>query len=118
VKIIEEQNPATPFFLYFASLAPHAPYQAPQADKEKYKSIADPSRQTYAAMIDALDVQTGRIVAAFDAKKLRENTITVFASDNGGPTKGLFATGARWEEERTHQAGALSMGAGPRAYIG
>ena len=113
VKLIEQQNPAKPFFLYFASLAPHAPYQAPEADKEKYKSIADPNRQTYAAMIDALDVQIGRIVAALDKKKLRENTIILFASDNGGPTKGAFATGARSEEERTHQAGGLSMSAKP-----
>ena len=31
VKLIEAQDPAKPFFLYFASLAPHAPYQVPEA---------------------------------------------------------------------------------------
>jgi arylsulfatase A-like enzyme len=113
VKLIEKQDPAKPFFLYFASLAPHAPYQAPEADIEKYKSIADPNRRTYAAMVDTLDVQIGRIVEVLEKKKLREKTIILFSSDNGGPTKGLFVTGARSEEERTHQAGGLSMNATP-----
>ena len=33
VKLIEQQDPSKPLFLYFASLAVHAPYQAPQAYK-------------------------------------------------------------------------------------
>ena len=36
VKIIEEQDTAKPFFLYFASLAPHAPYQAIKSDEDRY----------------------------------------------------------------------------------
>jgi arylsulfatase A-like enzyme len=113
VKLIESHDPRKPFFLYFASLAPHAPYQAPKADIDKYSSIGDANRRSYAAMIDALDVQIGHIVEALDRKKLRENTIILFSSDNSGPTKGLFATGARSEEERTHQEGGLSMSAKP-----
>jgi arylsulfatase A-like enzyme len=113
VKLIEGHDPAKPFFLYFASLAPHAPYQAPNGDQDKYKSIADANRRTYSAMIDALDGQIGRIIDALEKKKLREDTIILFATDNGGPTKGLFATGARSEEERTHQEGGLSMSAKP-----
>jgi len=37
VKPIEAQDGKTPFFLYFASLAPHAPYQVPDAYAERYK---------------------------------------------------------------------------------
>jgi arylsulfatase A-like enzyme len=113
VKLIEHQDPSKPFFLYFASLAPHAPYQAPKAEEDKYKSIADHNRRVYAAMITSVDEQLGRIVEALDRKKMQDNTIIIFSSDNGGPTKGLFATGARSEDERTHQEGGLSMSATP-----
>ena len=35
-----------PFFLYFASLAPHAPYQATKADQDRYAAtIEDPTRR-------------------------------------------------------------------------
>ena len=41
-----------PLFLYVASLAPHAPYQAPQEAVDAYKDLpGNVHRQTYAAMI-------------------------------------------------------------------
>ena len=57
VKLINEQDGKQPFFLYFASLAPHAPYQAPEEYIDRYKSVADKQRRTYSAMITALDDQ-------------------------------------------------------------
>ena len=105
VKLIDQQDGKTPFFLYFASLAPHAPYQAPQKYKDLYPAIKDKNRQAYAGMISALDEDVGRIVAELDRKKLRDNTIILFASDNGGATSALFATGARSEEERKESGG-------------
>jgi arylsulfatase A-like enzyme len=103
VKLIEQQDPSKPFFLYFASLAVHAPYQAPQKYKDRYPAIQDPNRKTYAAMASALDDQVGRIIAALEKRGLRDNTLILFASDNGGPTSGTFATGARSAEERAHE---------------
>ncbi|MGE3156517.1 MAG: arylsulfatase [Xanthobacteraceae bacterium] len=100
VKLIEEQDASRPFFLYFASLAPHAPFQAPKEGIDRYASIANETRRTYAAMLSELDVQIGRLIAVLEKKGLRENTIILFASDNGGATSGLFATGARSPEER------------------
>jgi arylsulfatase A-like enzyme len=46
VKLIGEQDADTPFFLYFASLAPHAPYQAPQEYKSIRTSIPKPPIRT------------------------------------------------------------------------
>ena len=40
VKLIDQQDGKQPFFLYFASLAPHAPYQAPESAIEKYNDVA------------------------------------------------------------------------------
>ncbi len=111
VKLIEEHDTAKPFFLYFASLAPHSPYQVPQKYKERYPDIKDANRRTYAAMVSALDDEVGRIVAALEKKGIRDNTLIVFASDNGGPTSGLFVTGARSPEERKNEEGGIAIGA-------
>jgi arylsulfatase A-like enzyme len=117
VKLIEKQDPKKPFFLYFASLAPHAPYQAPEADIQRHASIDDKHRRAYAGMISNLDHAIGRLVAALDKKGLRDNTLILFASDNGGATSGLFATGARSPEERK-ESGGVGLGDKPPASNG
>lgn len=91
VRFINEQSGAKPFYLYYTFNAPHTPYQAPQEYLDQYKNIADPSRRAYAAAITALDEQIGRAVAALDAKGLRDNTLIVFQSDNGGTRDAMFA---------------------------
>lgn len=90
VRWLGKQSAKQPFFLYLAFTAPHAPYQAPKAWLERYAHIADRDRRAYAAMIGAMDEQIGRVVAALDAKGLRENTLIVFQSDNGGPRDARF----------------------------
>jgi arylsulfatase A-like enzyme len=114
VRLIDQQDGKTPFFLYFASLAPHAPYQVPQKYKDLYPGIKEKNRQAYAGMISALDEDVGRIVAELEKKKLLGNTIILFASDNGGATSALFATGARSEEERK-ESGGVGLGEKPPA---
>ncbi len=91
VKLIDRHNPAVPLYLYLAFNAPHAPYQAPQEYLDKYKNIADPSRRAYAASITAMDDEIGRVVAALKAKGMRDNTIIVFMSDNGGTRNSMFS---------------------------
>ena len=106
VSIIENHDTSKPLFLYVASLAPHAPYQAPKEDVDAYKNLAgDERRHTYAAMITELDRQVGRIVDALEQKNMLDNTLIIFSSDNGGATSALFATGARSPEEREESGG-------------
>ena len=106
VNIIENHDTSKPLFLYVASLAPHAPYQAPKEDVDAYKNLAgDEHRHTYAAMITDLDTQVGRIVDALEQKNMLDNTLIIFSSDNGGATSALFATGARSPEEREESGG-------------
>jgi len=91
VKYIGERDASKPFYLYLTFNSPHTPYQAPQEYLDKYKNIAEPSRRAYAAMIDAMDEQIGRVLEALDKKKLRENTLIVFHSDNGGTRNAMFS---------------------------
>ena len=91
VKLIQNHNTAVPLYLYLTFNAPHAPYQAPQEYLERYKNIADSSRRAYAASITAMDDQIGRVVHALDERRMRDNTIIVFQSDNGGTRNAMFA---------------------------
>ncbi|HKU63111.1 MAG TPA: arylsulfatase [Gemmatimonadales bacterium] len=90
VRVIQRRDPSRPFFLYLAFTAPHTPYQVPQAALAQYASIEDPARRSYAAMITAMDAEIGKVLHALDENKLRENTIVVFQSDNGGPASARF----------------------------
>lgn len=91
VRLVEGHDAATPLFLYLAFTAPHTPYQAPEASLARYAHIADPQRRAYAAMITAMDEQIGRVVAALEARGMREDTLIVFHSDNGGTRSKMFA---------------------------
>lgn len=91
VKLIESHDASTPLYLYLAFNAPHTPYQAPQEYIDRYASIEEPTRRTYAAMVTCLDDEIGRVVAALDKKGIRENTLIVFHSDNGGTKNAMFA---------------------------
>ncbi len=87
VAVIEEHAGGTkPFFLYVAFNAPHTPLQATEPWLTRFASIADKKRRTHVAMIAHMDDAIGRIVAALDRKKLRNNTLIVFSSDNGANT--------------------------------
>ena len=90
VSYVNERDAGTPFFLYLTFNAPHTPYQAPQEYIDRYKSIEDPTRRTYAAMVTCLDDEIGRVVAALDKKGMRDNTLIVFQSDNGGTRNAMF----------------------------
>jgi arylsulfatase A-like enzyme len=75
-----------PFFLFLSFNAVHTPMHATEDRLEKYKSIEDERRRTYAAMMSAMDDAIGAVVAKLRDSKLDENTLVFFISDNGGPT--------------------------------
>ena len=95
-----------PFFLILGHYAVHTPIQAPEYLVEKYEekkrrmygttpqemlperfNRTVPTRQknpTYAAMIENLDANVGKVIDALDELGLTKDTIIVFTSDNGG----------------------------------
>ncbi|MGL4554372.1 MAG: arylsulfatase B [Gemmataceae bacterium] len=87
VRFIDEVGGKKPFFLYVAFNAVHAPHQVPKKYTEPYAALPEP-RRTYAGMLAAMDEAVGQVVAALEAKKLADDTLIVFSSDNGGPQPG------------------------------
>ncbi len=81
------RNQESPFFLYLAYNAPHAPMQVTQKYLDRFPSIEDEKRRTYAAMVSAVDDGVGALLDKVEALGLEENTLIFFLSDNGGPTK-------------------------------
>jgi len=81
-----EQGDA-PFFVYLAYNTPHAPLQVPWKWLEKYADkrgeLGVHSRDISMAMIDNLDWNVGRLLDYLEERKLMEDTLIVFASDNG-----------------------------------
>ena len=80
VKFIGD-NKAKPFFLYVAFDSPHIPLGAPAAAVAAQSGAFNPK---YAATVGGLDHAVGKILAALKANGLEDNTLVVFASDNGG----------------------------------
>jgi arylsulfatase A-like enzyme len=80
LRVLEERDPTRPLFLLGAFAAPHAPWEAPDAVVATYPKLGR-DRRHYAAMLDVLDQQIGRVLAAIAASG--RDTLVVFLSDNG-----------------------------------
>jgi arylsulfatase A-like enzyme len=92
VKVVEDYaDHGKPFFVSLHFNAPHWPWEGPN-DKAESQRVAGTglrdldggSQKTYGEMVMAMDAQVGRILAALDRKGIRQDTIVVFTSDNGG----------------------------------
>jgi arylsulfatase A len=77
-----ETNRDRPFFLYLAHNNPHIPFRS--AKPELIQANAGAFEPAYAATVQTLDDAVGRLLAQIDSLGLRDRTIVVFTSDNGG----------------------------------
>ncbi|MGD9645195.1 MAG: sulfatase [Pirellulales bacterium] len=106
IEFLNTRDASRPFLLCMGHYAVHTPIQPPTDGVSKYQQkraacFGDSPTPTiptlfkagsrgrqddppYAAMIENLDDNVGRVLAALDKLGLRENTIVVFTSDNGG----------------------------------
>lgn len=97
IRIIENHDTeASPLFILLSHLAPHAgnedyPMQSPDYGN-RFDYIDDENRRKLAGMIASLDDGVGKVVAALKNKNILDNTIILFLSDNGAPTKGQHST--------------------------
>jgi arylsulfatase A-like enzyme len=84
---IREKQPGKPLFLYLPFNAVHSPHQVPDRYLEPYANLTG-VRRIYAGMVAAMDEAVGQVVTALDEAGLRDNTLIIFSSDNGGPAPG------------------------------
>jgi arylsulfatase A-like enzyme len=78
-----------PFLISLHFTAPHWPWEGPddELESKRIRNISHRdggTQKTYAAMVQSLDVNIGRVLQALDASGLASNTIVIFTSDNGG----------------------------------
>jgi arylsulfatase A-like enzyme len=79
-----DQNKEQPFFCYLPYNAPHSPYQVPDQYFDKYKAKGlNNELATVYGMVDNMDQNIGRLLAYLEEKKLADNTIVIFMTDNG-----------------------------------
>jgi arylsulfatase A len=82
------EHRAAPWFFYLAHHTVHGVVSAPNVLIKKHLAAGAPAaglhNATYLAALEHLDNSVGRLLAALDDMKLRENTIVIFLSDNGG----------------------------------
>lgn len=90
-----DRHKEVPWFLYLAFNAVHTPMDATDDRLAKFTTIKDKQRQTYNAMMLAMDENIGLVMKKLTDAGLEKNTLVIFISDNGGPTmKGVTVNGS------------------------
>ena len=83
------------FFLYVPYVAVHGGHVVPKEDQARWKARLKGKKEIMApdmlASLEFVDHSVGRILDALDELKLTDNTIVIFASDNGGVGKDLYS---------------------------
>ncbi len=73
-----------PFFLWYAPFLPHSPHNPPERLLAKYRDKTDSIHVArYWAMCEWFDETCGQLLGFLDKKKLAQNTLVVFVTDNG-----------------------------------
>ncbi|MEW6271428.1 MAG: sulfatase-like hydrolase/transferase, partial [Thermodesulfobacteriota bacterium] len=81
-----------PFFVWFAPMLPHAPFDAPDALRAPYVELGLSATETaYYANVSWLDALVGELVDELAARGLRENTLLLYLADNGWGVTQLVA---------------------------
>ena len=75
------ENSGKPFFLHMSTTSPHTPIVP--AEEFIGQSGAGP----YGDLVHQTDHTVGEIIKALERNKLLENTIVIFTSDNGSPSR-------------------------------
>ncbi|UMB62054.1 arylsulfatase [Lutibacter sp. A80] len=78
------ENKDAPFFLYFPTQLPHGPVSIPEVHADFINDDRlTPIEKEYASMVKMLDDNVGQIMQKLKDEGIAENTIVIFASDNG-----------------------------------
>jgi arylsulfatase A len=89
IKYINSKKDSS-FFVELNFYAPHVPIEGKPSLVEKYKNkrvknnFKGLPENEYAAMVDNIDINIGKLMAYLKTSGLDKNTIVIFTSDNGG----------------------------------
>ncbi|MFO0905148.1 MAG: sulfatase [Pirellulales bacterium] len=73
-----------PFFVWYAPMMPHDPHTPPERLLAKYRPLTDSLHAArYWAMVEWFDETCGQLLGFLDERKLRDDTIVVYVTDNG-----------------------------------
>ena len=81
IQLVGQMEP--PFLMHLAYYSVHTPLQAPP-ERVAERRAAGVKSAKYAAMVEALDHEVGRLLAALEEADLAQDTVVIFTSDNGG----------------------------------
>ncbi|GEA13177.1 sulfatase [Alteromonas sp. KUL49] len=87
IKEVSSANNQQPFFAYIPYYTVHTPIIAIDSVTEKYLShpkIQNEKHAAYAAMVELMDTNIGRIMRSLEQQSLLKDTLVIFTSDNGG----------------------------------
>ena len=100
-----QKNKDRPFFLYLPIYGPHVPMirtndpyvkNTPLVDYPQYNDAQDEHRRLGLALIKAMDDAVGGLVATLQRYDLEQNTLILFAGDNGAPGRFDSAAIGAW----------------------
>lgn len=103
-----DQHRKEPFFLLLSHNAVHAPIMAPKALVAKYPVVGNGHPEdvpVMAAMMEMVDDSVGQVLAKLDQLGLRNNTLVIFYSDNGGLLRDAAQTPFRGGKAELHEGG-------------
>ncbi|SEE97457.1 arylsulfatase [Ruania alba] len=89
------------FFAYLALNAPHIPRLVPDSYREPYRQHGSPEQVSHFAMVASIDENIGKLRAALTDWGIAEDTIVIFASDNGGAAETVRAYDAGMRGTKT-----------------
>jgi arylsulfatase A-like enzyme len=93
VRVIERHDSARPLLLMLAFTAPAVSAGTPKQLVDEFRDLPEMAQRNHAAAVAALDRAVGDVVAALERRKLLDNTLIVFLSDNGGGVPTRHPTG-------------------------
>ncbi|MDA8988965.1 sulfatase-like hydrolase/transferase [Opitutales bacterium] len=79
----EAKGKEKPFFIWYAPFLPHTPHNPPADLEKKYRDIGAGGQAKYYAMCEWFDQSCGQLLDDLDNLKLSDNTLVVYACDNG-----------------------------------
>jgi arylsulfatase A-like enzyme len=99
-----------PFFLYLSHYAVHIPLTADPRFVGKYLQAGlDSTEAKYAALVEGMDKSLGDVLKYLDDKKIADNTVVMFMSDNGGLSTSPARGGKAWTHNLPLKAGKGSV---------